>query len=354
MRPVAAGSGTFGGEGAAPVADGAASPGPVPPGAGPPVGSAVRPPPPREKRTQFVLLSFDTTPGWRSQGECSGFCQLYQALNRNRDPGRPPNSFTLFMSTGGMQFDPDRRGLSEEERRYLGVEPRLAPVYEYAERLERVLAKVQRIRELDELGIELASHSVRHRHGGAWSEDEWRFEIGDHRRILDLVGLPLPAGFRAPFLEWSPGMYRALEESGATYDSSQVGGREWPRRHPGTRIWVFALPTVVIPGRGGVLFFDDNVRSILREAAVDAGVAGDERIAAWVEDAYGDAALREFQARYSGNRAPFLISGHGEFQGPMLRVMRRVCPLPDVRCATFREAAAYMDEHPELEGMLDE
>ncbi|MBI5490107.1 MAG: polysaccharide deacetylase family protein [Deltaproteobacteria bacterium] len=316
--------------------------------------SAVRKPPPREERTQFVLLSFDTTPSWQGRGKCSGFCQVYEGLNRDRDPDRPPNSFTLFMSTGGMQFAPERRDLTEEEQRYLGVEPRLAPVYKYAERLEQVLAKAQRIRELDELGVELASHTVRHRHGADWSEDEWRSEIADHQRILDLVGLPHPAGFRAPFLEWSPGLYPALEDSGAVYDSSQVGGRDWPRRHPGTRIWVFGLPSVSVPGRGGVLFFDDNVRSVLRQAAIDAGVTGEERITAWVDDAYGEAALREFQAHYSGNRAPFLISSHGVILEPILRVMRRICPLPDVRCATFREAAAYLDEHPELEGVGDE
>ena len=293
-----------------------------------------------------MLLSFDTTPSWKSRGPCSGFCSVYKALNRDGDLVRLANSFTLFISTGGMQFSPDRRRLSDEERRYLG---RAAP----GSRV-RVRRQPQARGQLDELGVELASHSVRHLHGGAWSEEQWRFELADHQRILDLVGLPHPVGFRAPFLEGSPGLYAALEASGAAYDSSEVTGRTWPRRHPGTRIWVFGLPTVEVPGRGRVLFFDDNLRSILKSAAADAGIAGEERVSEWVESRFFDVALSEFQARYGGDRAPFLVTGHGDFLKPMLRLMRRVCPLPGVRCATFREAAAYMDEHPELEGVGDE
>ena len=34
----------------------------------------------------------------------------------------------------------------------------------------------------------------------------------------------------------------------------------------------------------------------------------------------------------------------------ILRFMRRVCELPDVRCTTFREATDYLDAHPELAG----
>jgi hypothetical protein len=146
-------------------------------------------------------------------------------------------------------------------------------------------------------------------------------------------------------------MYRALEAAGARYDSSQVAERTWPRRHPGTRIWVFPLPTVAIPGHGRVLFFDDNVRAVLHSAASEAGVTGEQPVREWVEAAFLDAGLREFRSRYDGERAPFLISGHGDFLDPMLRLMRGICPLPGVRCATFREAAAYMDEHPELEGV---
>jgi hypothetical protein len=33
--------------------------------------------------------------------------------------------------------------------------------------------------------------------------------------------------------------------------------------------------------------------------------------------------------------------------------MQRICGLPDVRCANFREATAYMEAHPELEGVRD-
>jgi hypothetical protein len=45
--------------------------------------------------------------------------------------------------------------------------------------------------------------------------------------------------------------------------------------------------------------------------------------------------------------------GHGGFRAATLRLMSRVCGLPSVRCAAFREAAEYMDAHPELEGVCE-
>jgi hypothetical protein len=333
-----------------PMLDDAATP---PGDAGPPADAAApaRPPLPRGERTQFVLLSIDTTPGWRRTGGCTGFCNLFQALNRGRDPALPPNSFTVFISTGGMQFDPDRRRVTDAERPYLGVAPRLAPVYQYADGVEHILIKVRNIRELDELGVELGSHSVRHAHGGGWSEEAWRFELADHQRILDLVGLPRPSGFRAPFLDWSPGLYPALEAMGMVYDTSQVGGRAWPVRAPGSRIWIFGVPSVSIPGHPNALFYDFNLEERLRQAAVGKGIAGEANLRRWIDDAFYAVANGEFQRRYAGNRAPFLVSGHGTFLEPILRLMKRICPLPGVRCATFREAAAYLDAHPELEGV---
>ena len=333
------------------------------PGAGlesdPPVGrgdttaATPRTPPPRGERTQFVLFSIDTTPSYQRPRGREVYESLYRALNRGRDPTAPPNSYTLFIASGGLQFAPDRENLTEEEQPYRGVEPRLAPVYRYAERLDRIRDKAANIRELAELGVEIASHGVRHTHGGGWSRDEWRFELGDHRRILALAGIPQPAGFRAPFLEGNSELYPVLQELGMTYDSSQVGGRCWPTRHPGTRIWVFGVPSVALPDGRQALWFDDNLETLLRPAAAADGVSGEADIRAWMEDAFFAAGVAEFTRRYEGSRAPFLVSGHGGFRKATIRLLNRVCDLPDVRCAAFREAAAYLDAHPELEGVCE-
>ena len=143
-------------------------------------------------------------------------------------------------------------------------------------------------------------------------------------------------------------MYAALAEQGMRYDASEPGGRGWPQRHP-SGIYQFYIPSVTVPGGGRALYFDDNMRTVLQGVASARGLRGNAA-AAFMEDAYYRAGLSEFMSRYRGARAPFLVSGHGGFRRGTIRLMRRVCRLPDVRCSGFSEAVAYLDAHPELVG----
>jgi len=299
-------------------------------------------------RTQFVLLGFDATPGPERSVEDTGFHYIYEAINRHRAPGRPPNAFTLFISTGLLQLSPGRRRHSDAERVFEGVLPRNQPVIGYARSLSVLQARAANVRELAARGVEIGSHAVRHAHGLHFDEATWRAELADHERISDLLELPRPLGFRAPFLEYNDAMYAALSARGTRYDASRPGMRAWPTRHA-SGIWLFSIPTVVLPQGGRALFFDDNLRELLLPLAHASGTSGREA-ERHIDDAYYQAAVAEFQERYRGERAPFLISGHGNFRRGVLRLMRNVCGLPDVRCATFTEAVAYLDAHPELAG----
>lgn len=316
------------------------------------VVSAAADGPPPSARPQFVLMSIDTTPSARRPLEGSPFYELYRAINNRRDPARPANSYTLFASTGGLQLAPERRGLPDDARRFLGVEPHNRPVVNYARDVAEIMGKADNLRELAALGVEIGAHGVRHDHGRGWDEARWRFELQDHDRVLDLVGLAHPAGFRAPFLERNPRLYRALDALGMRYDASETGGASrWPARYPGTNVWVFSIPSVQVPGAPNALFYDLNLQTVLRRAAERAGVTGDGAVQAWMDAAYVDAGVRAFTRRYHGNRAPFLVSSHGElFRRPIIQLMARICGLPDVRCGTFSEAVRYMDAHPELAG----
>jgi peptidoglycan/xylan/chitin deacetylase (PgdA/CDA1 family) len=220
----------------------------------------------------------------------------------------------------------------------------------YSRDLAHLRAKIANIRTLADAGVEMGSHAVRHDHGRHWDLARWRHEIADDRRIAQLHGLPLPQGFRAPFLEWNEHTYTALAEHGYRYDVSQGGGHAWPARDPRTGLWVFTMPHVGLPGRDEpVLYFDENVRRLLGAEARRRGLHG-AAAQRWMDDAYVDAGLDEFERRYRGNRAPFVVGGHGVFRDAATRLMREVCPRPNVRCATFREAVDYLEAHPELAG----
>jgi peptidoglycan/xylan/chitin deacetylase (PgdA/CDA1 family) len=299
-------------------------------------------------RTQFVLLGFDATPGPEPRVEDSGFHYIYESINRHRAPGRPPNSFTLFISTGLLQLQPGRSRHTEAERAFEGGLPRNQPVIGYARNLSTLQARAANVRELSARGVEIGSHAVRHAHGLHFDEATWRAELADHQRISDLLSLPRPLGFRAPFLEYNEAMYTALAAHSTRYDASRPGARTWPTRHA-SGIWLFSIPTVFLPDGRRALFFDDNLRELLLPLAHASGKTGRDA-ERHIDDAYYRAGLAEFQERYRGERAPFLISGHGNFRGGILRLMRHVCGMPDVRCATFSEAVRYLDAHPELAG----
>jgi hypothetical protein len=307
-----------------------------------------RAPIPRAERPQFVLLGMDTTP----HGHRHAFEDLFELLNARRAPATPPITFTLFIGTASFQLDPDRRRITAEERAFVAVPPRPSPVFDYAASLDEIEETAENVRRLAVLGVEIGSHTVRHARGGGWTRERWEMEMTDHARILALVGLPAPVGFRAPFLDTNDAMYESLDAHGFGYDCSEThSARFWPIRHPGTDVWQFGVPSVEIPGRDRpVLFYDLNLDARLRRAAADAGVHGDDAVQAWMDETFFQIALDELETRYRGSRAPFLVSGHGGFRVPITRLMRRVCGMPDVRCTTFREAAEYMRAHPEMEG----
>lgn len=273
-------------------------------------------------------------------------------VNAGREEGEAPRSFTLFIGTGGMTFDPARRHLAPEDEPFRGVLPPNAYVFHYAQTRHEIDVTVENIRRLVERGVEIGSHTVRHAHGRAFSRERWDFELEDHARILRLLGLAQPVGFRAPFLETNEDLYDSLAAHGYRYDcSSSANGRRWPMRHGGDGVWVFPVPTVHIPGRERpVLLYDLNLDARLHAEAVAEGIQGESAIHAWMDETFERITLDEFMSHYRGSRVPFLVSGHGGFQAPIGRFMRHVCGMPDVRCTTFAEATDFMDAHPEMAG----
>lgn len=308
-------------------------PGPL----GAPAGPVILEPLARTERVQFVLVSMDATPrGGDADGEF-----FHKFHERIKDHGNA--TFTLFINTGFLQLHPastpPRDSLWSRDaaswNRFLGTLPRNRPSIRYSENPEEILGRAHNLQSLARLGVEIGSHGVRHADGRTWTTAQWHEEFTDHQRVLDLLGLPEPVGIRAPFLGTSDGFWTALEERGMRYDTSRTAGarREWPERVDGTHIWEVKVPSVVVHGRG-TIFFDLNLKNNLKVS----------------DSEYFEIAMREFNARYHGSRAPFLMSGHGNYSRAMTRVMKKVCVQPKVRCGTFAELADYMDAHPEMSG----
>lgn len=299
----------------------------------------VRPP-------QFVLVSFDMTPVSGRSVEGHRLYRLLSDVRASRPKGHegPDASFTLFINTGYLQVDPrwsppvghplHGQPASAWER-YLGARPnRPGDVIRYAESPEAAQEKAARLKRFHALGVELASHGTLHENGQAWGFAEWDTEFQRHQRTLDVLGLPRPRGFRAPFLATGMGagpaaetpFVRALAAHGMLYDSSTGNrGRSWPFRFPGTGVWSTPIGQTVDPdGRLGIMFADTGN---------------------FTEEGYAEALEREFEVRYEGGRAPLVFGGHGERLGAIRQLMLRVCHLPEVRCATHAAFADWLEQH---------
>jgi len=206
-------------------------------------------------------------------------------------------------------------------------------------------------------GHEIASHAVGHFDGGRWSAAQWEQEFASYRDIFANAGdkaraatsrLDVPfakvVGFRAPYLAAGSGLYEALRHDGFRYDTSGISyPDQWPQKRDG--LWRFNLETVKIHGLGrGTLSMDYNFI-----VAQSHGVADPRRAELFKEQMLATY-LDYFRASYTGNRAPLNIGHHFEaYQGgvyneALKEFARRVCGLPEVKCATYTELADFMDQ----------
>jgi peptidoglycan/xylan/chitin deacetylase (PgdA/CDA1 family) len=312
--------------------------------------AAGRPPP--EARPQFVLFCFDATPVWGKRFEDNNVVNLLLKGREARpaDFEGPDPTITVFINTGFLQLNKwwkPKKGTDAWEKgpdyyKPYRAHPRLpgTKVLHYAKSIAFIEESARRLKKLDAMGVEIASHGVMHLDGGAWTRRQWEKEFDEHQRVLDLLELPAPKGYRAPFLATGSigtaatlrePVFRVLKARGFRYDSSKTytRGPRWPRKIRGTDIWEFPIETTFIDGEREIMFTDYGTDDPKK---------------------HFKASMREFNKRYQGDRAPIIFGGHGEHMKSNLKLFKKVCYLPDVRCATFSEVVAYMDAHPELSG----
>ena len=297
---------------------------------------------------QYVLLAFDGSLNldmWRDT----------LAFAKDNDI-----RFTYFVS--GVYFLLDGK-------RNLYSEPTHGPGHSAigfgGEKPEEILERVEWVNKADAAGHEIASHVNGHYDGSLWTLEQWQQEFEAFDDLLFKVysnnGLPEPVplaapyrfdpaeirGFRAPLLGHNPAMYTVLSGRRFSYDASKTAAASyWPERQNG--IWNFPLAELRIAGTGKrTLSMDYNF--YFAQSGGKPEPAREEEFRDEMVRTY----LAYFAANYAGNRAPVHIGHHfsqwngGAYWNAMQEFARAVCRLPEVRCTTYRELQAFLENVPE-------
>jgi hypothetical protein len=305
---------------------------------------------PVERPPQFVAIAFDNCTELERWQEWTDFAA---ELNRGGERIR----FTFFVS--GINF------LSNPKKHlYQGPnQSRGASRINFGGSAEDVRKRVAFMNALYRDGHEIASHAVGHFDGRGWGAAAWSTEFNSFDNLLSNVarnnelaageGFAFTskdiAGFRAPYLAHSPGLYATLARRGFRYDTSgTMPATAWPEKRDG--IWRFNLAEIRLAGSGrATLSMDYNF------LVAQSGAAPIASRRAQFRQQMLDSYLNYFRANYTGNRAPIHIGHHftdyqnGAYREALKSFARMVCGLPEVRCVTYKALADYMDQlKPEM------
>jgi peptidoglycan/xylan/chitin deacetylase (PgdA/CDA1 family) len=297
-----------------------------------------------ERPPQFVMLAFDNCTELERWQDLSDF-----AAEMNRDGERL--HFTFFVS--GVNFIEDAsRNVYQgpgQRRGYSRIN--------FGGSADDVRKRVDYVNALYAQGHEIASHAIGHFDGAHWSAAQWERELSSYRDIVTNAGsfnarasaarldVPLAkiVGFRAPYLAAGAGLYEALRHDGFRYDTSGTAfPDQWPQKRDG--IWRFNLAQLRIAGLGRATLSMDYNFSVAQSHG-----RPDPRHAEAFKEQMLATYLAYFRASYTGNRAPLNIGHHFEaYQGgvyneALKQFARRVCGLPEVKCAAYSELADFMD-----------
>lgn len=297
-------------------------------------GAAERPP-------QFIAMAFDNCTELERWQELTDFVS-----EMNRDGDRV--HFTFFVSGTNFIADENRNSYEGPGQR------RGTSRIDFGGSAEDVRKRVDYANRLFQSGHEIASHAVGHFDGHAWSAADWSKEFDSFNQTLDQVAqnggaekLLFPAsrvaGFRAPYLKTSPGLYSVLRARGYRYDASgDATADAWPEKIDG--VWRFNLARLTLHNMGkSTLSMDYNFFVVQSRAVVDPPRF--EFFREQILQTY----LDYFKANYSGNRAPLHIGHHffdyqgGAYKQALMTFARNVCVLPEVRCVTYSRLADFMD-----------
>jgi hypothetical protein len=293
---------------------------------------------------QFIAIAFDNCTELDRWQELSDF-----AAEMNRDGDRV--HFTFFVSAINFIAQQNRH-VYEGPR-----QPRGYSRINFGGTPDDVRRRVGYVNALHAAGHEIASHAVGHFDGRSWSQADWDKEFGSFESALaDIprnngfdadVKLLFPAsevaGFRAPYLATSAGLYAVLKDRKFRYDTSGNSAADaWPEKVDG--VWRFNLARLRLASTNRATLSMDYNFFVAQSRA-----RPDPRRHAFFRDQILQTYLDYFRTNYAGNRAPLHIGHHffdyqgGAYKEALKAFVRSVCGLPEVRCVTYRALADFMD-----------
>ncbi|MBL6990377.1 MAG: hypothetical protein ISR65_11385 [Bacteriovoracaceae bacterium] len=305
---------------------------------------------PSQPLPQYVMLAFD---GSKSHNMWNKTLDFSKRMKRDKNLNI---KFTYFIS--GVYFlTRGKRKLYDPPKHRAG-----ASAIGFAKTKESIGQRVNYLNEALMDGHEIASHANGHFDGSSWSQSDWESEFNyfedllfnfDVNNEINNVSLDLDKsqiiGFRAPLLGVSRGLWPALKQFGFRYDTSKVRGEVyWPEIYPASGAWNFPLASFKIAGTGKrTLSMDYNFYVAQSKAKKERDPSKLRRFQSQMYETY----INYFKKNYNGKRAPIHIGHHFSLwnNGIYWRAMKdfavAVCGLPQVRCATYKELADYMDNH---------
>jgi len=298
---------------------------------------------------QLIAFAFDgshTLAKWR---ETIAFARLQKAKGRKF-------AFTYFIS--GVAFLPESyRGLYQGPKRKPGQSE-----IDFGGSTGDIEKRIELANLAFHEGNEIGSHANGHFHASQlnWTQADWlqEFRLFSELVFNDFAHVlgrekhwspevePSIIGFRAPFLESTPGMLPALRAAGFKYDTSQVRpAGYWPQKIQG--IWNFPLAEIDVAGTAKRTLSMDYNFYYLQSRAKPVLDSSQTR---FFEEQMFQSYLLYFTKTYNGNRAPIHIGHHfATFNGDaynraLYRFADRVCGLSEVECVSYQEMMSRMEQ----------
>ena len=282
-----------------------------------------------------------------------------------RQKGAPDFGFTYFIS-GTYFLSPKNKSLYKGPHHTAGQSD-----IGFSDSSADILKRIDYVNQADELGNEIGSHANGHFHAEEqkWAQADWENEFGQFNSLIfDNIfknnGYAAAdesrhswrsnikdgvIGFRAPYLEVTPGLWPALSKYGFKYDTSRTGPTNyWPKKLNG--IWNFPLGEVTIAGTGKKTLSMDYNFYVAQSKETS---TKDPATAKQYENQMYNTYINYFAGNYNGNRAPVNVGHHfslwnmGAYWNAMQRFAHDVCGKPEVRCVTFRELQQNLETYGE-------